>query len=149
MATLNEMKKRLEEAADLDKIGICKGESNKVMIDLNGDGEPEAALIDTNDSGNADLLALDVTGDHKFNLFLDDTDENSFPDVTYIDRNGDGNLQLMHFGEEIKDKLQARLVRIFVALTDPSADAEKLHEALEDLAASVREIKRARENREK
>ena len=109
MATLNEMKKRLKEAADLDKIGICKGESNKVMIDLNGDGEPEAALIDTNDSGNADLLALDVTGDHKFNLFLDDTDENSFPDVTYIDRNGDGNLQLMHFGEEIKETPYAAL----------------------------------------
>ena len=145
MATLNEMKKRLKEAADLDKIGICKGESNKVMIDLNGDGEPEAALIDTNDSGNADLLAIDISGDHKFNLFLDDTDEDAFPDVSYIDRKGDGNLQLVQVGEEIRNKIHARLVRIFAALIDPSTDPKKLHDKLVELADCVNEMKSMRE----
>lgn len=145
MATLNEMKKRLKAAAELDRIGICKGESNKVMIDLNGDGEPEAALIDTNDSGNADLLAIDLTGDHKFNLFLDDTDENAFPDVSYIDRKGDGNLQLWQVGEEVRNKIHARLVRIFAALIDPSADSKKLHESLLELAECVDEMKSMRE----
>ena len=49
MATLNEMKKRLKEAANLERIDIIKGDKNQVLIDLNGDGEPEAALIDTTD----------------------------------------------------------------------------------------------------
>ena len=144
MATLNEMKKRLKEAANLERIDIIKGDKNQVLIDLNGDGEPEAALIDTTDNGNADLLALDLTGDHKFNLFLDDTDDNAFPDVAYIDRKGDGNLQLLHTGEEVRDKIHARLVKNYGVLTDPSAPTEDLHDALQDLADTIKEIKKIR-----
>ena len=88
MATMNETKKKLEEASKLERIKITKGGKDKILIDLNGDGEPEAALIDTTGSGRADLLAIDLTGDHKFNLFLDDTDDNSYPDVFYMDKKG-------------------------------------------------------------
>ena len=105
---MKEMKKRLAEAIDIDKIKIGKAGKDKITLDLNDDGEPDAALIDTNGTGFPDLLALDLTGDHKFNLYLDDTDENKFPDVMYIDKNGDGNVQLLSIGEEIKGSLHKK-----------------------------------------
>ena len=140
MATMKDMKKRLEQAIDIDKIKISKVGNDKIAIDLNADGEPEAALIDTNGTGYPDLLALDLTGDHKFNLYLDDTDENNFPDVMYVDKNGDGNVQLLSIGEEVKGSLHQQLVEIFGVLSSDDSTAEEINEALHELAKSVKEL---------
>ena len=140
MATMKEMKKRLTDAASIGRINISRAGSDKITIDLNGDGEPEAALIDTNGTGSPDLLAVDLTGDHKFNLYLDDTDENKFPDVMYIDKKGDGNVQLLSIGEEIKDRLHKHLVEIFAVLTDDESPLEEIDKALRDLVNAVKEL---------
>lgn len=133
---------KLEKAAALGKIKVFRGDKNKIMIDLKGDGEPDAALIDTTGSEMPDLLAIDITGDHKFNLFLDDTDDNNFPDVLYIDKKGDGNIQLLGAGEEVHDKMHSRLIKIFAVLTDRDADEETIHDALQQLAECVEEIQK-------
>ena len=140
MATMKEMKKRLTDAASIGRINISRAGNDKITIDLNGDGEPEAALIDTNGTGAPDLLAVDLTGDHKFNLYLDDTDENKFPDVMYIDKKGDGNIQLLSIGEEVKDKLHKQLVEVFAVLTDDEAPLEELDKALRDLVDAVKKL---------
>ena len=137
---------KLEKAAALGKIKVFRGDKNKIMIDLNGDGEADAALIDTTGSDMPDLLAIDVTGDHKFNLFLDDTDENNFPDVLYIDKKGDGNIQLLGAGEEVHDRMHSRLIKIFAVLTDRDADEEAIHDALQQLAECVEEIQKHADN---
>ena len=137
---------KLEKAAALGKIKVFRGDKNKIMIDLKGDGEADAALIDTTGSDMPDLLAIDVTGDHKFNLFLDDTDENNFPDVLYIDKKGDGNIQLLGAGEEVHDRMHSRLIKIFAVLTDRDADEEAIHDALQQLAECVEEIQKHAEN---
>ena len=124
---MKEMKKRLTQAVNIDKIKIEKIGSDKITLDLNADGEPEVALIDTNGTGFPDLLALDLTGDHQFNLYLDDTDENKFPDVMYIDKNGDGNVQLLSIGEEIKGRLHKKLVEIFEVLTGEDSSKEEIN----------------------
>ena len=147
MAMMKEMKKRLSEAVDIDKIKIEKVGKDKITLDLNADGEPEAALIDTNGTGYPDLLALDLTGDHKFNLYLDDTDENKFPDVMYIDKNGDGNVQLLSVGEEIKGSFHKNLVEIFAVLTGEDSGAEEINKALHELAKTVKEIQAKAANR--
>ena len=142
MSTMNETKKRLEEASKLERIKITKGGKDKILIDLNGDGEPEAALIDTTNSGRTDLLAIDLTGDHKFNLYMDDTNDNSYPDVFYVDSKGDGNIQLLGIGEErAMNEMGQRLTKIYQSLTDAEAGAEKINEALHDLADAVKKIK--------
>ena len=69
MPTLKQMKKKLKEAAEMEKVSIIKGDNHQILIDLDGDGQAEAALIDTTGRDTPDLLALDLTGDHKFNLF--------------------------------------------------------------------------------
>ena len=140
MATMKEMKKRLTDVASIGRINISRAGNDKITIDLNGDGEPEAALIDTNGTGSPDLLAVDLTGDHKFNLYLDDTDENKFPDVMYIDKKGDGNIQLLSIGEEVKDKLHKQLVEVFAVLTDDEAPLEELDKALRDLVDAVKKL---------
>ena len=140
MATLKSTRKRLEEASKLDRIKISKGEKNQVLIDLNGDGKPEAALIDTTDSGRPDLLAIDVNGDHQFNLYLDDTDDNAFPDVVYMDEKGDGNIHLLKFGEEIENDVHQELVKIFAVLTDDDSETESLNSALHKLSEIVRKM---------
>jgi len=134
---------KLEKAADMDKIRVFRGDKNKIFIDLNGDGEADAALIDTTDSEFPDLLAIDVTGDHKFNLYLDDTDDNNYPDVIYIDKKGDGNIQLLGAGEdEMKDQMHRRLVKVFAALTDRDSDIEADRKALEELQKCVEDIQK-------
>ena len=138
---IKDMVKKLENAAGIETIKVMRGDANQILIDLDGDGEADAALIDTTNSGSPDLLAIDVNGDHKFNLFLDDTDENKYPDVVYIDKKGDGNIQLLGAGEEIGDKMHLRLVKIFAVLTDGEADAEAMNKALCQLAECVAEIK--------
>ena len=137
---MKEMKKRLTQAVNIDKIKIEKVGSDKITLDLNADGQPEVALIDTNGTGFPDLLAVDLTGDHKFNLYLDDTDENKFPDVMYIDKKGDGNIQLLSIGEEIKDRLHKQLVEIFAVLTDDETPLEELDKALRDLVDAVKDL---------
>ncbi len=133
---------KLEKAAEMENMKVYRGDKNEILIDLNGDGGADAALIDTTNSDSPDLLAIDVNGDHKFNLYLDDTDDNSYPDVVYIDKKGDGNIQLLGSGEEIQDKMHLRLVKCYAALTDMDADTEALNEALKKLAACVEEIKK-------
>ena len=140
--TIKDVVNKLEKAAALGKIKVFRGDKNKIMIDLKGDGEPDAALIDTTGSEMPDLLAIDVNGDHKFNLFLDDTDDNNFPDVLYIDKKGDGNIQLLGAGEEVHDRMHGRLVKIFAVLTDRDADEEAVHDALQQLAECVEEIQK-------
>ena len=150
MATLKSTRKRLEEASKLDRIKISKGEKNQVLIDLNGDGKPEAALIDTTDSGRPDLLAIDVNGDHQFNLYLDDTDDNAFPDVVYMDEKGDGNIHLLKFGEEIENDVHQELVKIFAVLTDDDSETESLNSALHKLSEIVRKmIAKSQEKKDK
>ena len=141
MPTLKQMKKKLKEAAEMDKITISKGEKNQILIDLDGDGKPEAALIDTTDSDGADLLALDLTGDHKFNLYLDDTDNNHFPNVVYVDKNGDGNLQLASEGDCLKNDIHARLVKIYNTLVDEESDIKHINKALHELADLIKGIR--------
>ena len=140
MATMKEMKKRLTDAASIGRINISRAGNDKITIDLNGDGEPEAALIDTNGTGAPDLLAVDLTGDHKFNLYLDDTDENKFPDVMYIDRKGDGNIQLLSIGEEVKGRIHRQLVEVFAVLTGDESPEENINKALHELAEAVKEL---------
>ena len=150
MATLKSTRKRLEEDSKLDRIKISKGEKNQVLIDLNGDGKPEAALIDTTDSGRPDLLAIDVNGDHQFNLYLDDTDDNAFPDVVYMDEKGDGNIHLLKFGEEIENNVHQELVKIFAVLTDDDSETEALNGALHKLSEIVRKmIAKSQEKKDK
>ena len=141
MATMKETKKRLAEASELDKIKIIKDGDDKIVIDLNGDNAPEAALIDTTGNGEPDLLALDLTGDHKFNLYLDDTDNTHFPDVVYVDKNGDGNLQLAGEGECLKNDIHARLVKIYNTLVDEESDIKHINKALHELADLIKGIR--------
>ena len=142
MATLRKTKKRLTDAIDAAKIRILKGEDDKVMIDLDGDGKADAVLIDTNDTGIPDLLAFDLTGDNKFNLYLDDTDNTEYPDTVYIDEKGDGNVHLLSMGETIKNKSHLKLVKIYATLVNEDASLDDTYDALRSLAKVVREIKK-------
>lgn len=139
---MKDMVNKLEKAAEMEKIKVFRGNKNEILIDLNNDGEAEAALVDTTDSDSPDMLAIDVNGDHKFNLFLDDTDDNKYPDVVYVDKKGDGNIQLLGAGEEMNDKMHLKLVKVFAVLTDPDADIEATEKALANLAEYVDEIKK-------
>ena len=140
---MKDMVTKLEKAAAMGWIKVFRGDKNKIMIDLKGDGEPDAALIDTTDSDVPDLLAIDVNGDHKFNLFLDDTDDNNFPDVVYVDKKGDGNIQLLGAGEDdLSNQMHRRLIKVFAVLTDRDAEEENVHDALQELAKCVEEIQK-------
>ena len=142
MATLRKTKKRLTDAINASKIRILKGEDDKVMIDLDGDGKADAVLMDTNGSGTPDVLAFDLTGDNKFNLYLDDTDDTQFPDTIYVDEKGDGNIHLLSVGDTIKNKNHQKLIKIYAALVDEDSSIDDTFDALRSLAKVVKELKR-------
>ena len=142
MANLRKTKKRLTNAITAAKISILKGEDDRVLIDLDGDGKPDAVLIDTNDTGTPDVLAFDLTGDNKFNLYLDDTDNTEYPDTVYIDEKGDGNVHLLSMGETIKSKSQLKLVKIYATLVSDEATEDETYDALRALAKVVKELQK-------
>ena len=146
MASFKEIKSRLKEATEVKQFSICKSEKDKILLDLNGDGEADAALIDTTMSGKPDLLAVDLTGDHKFNLYIDDTDNNNYPDVIYVDKEGNGNVQLVSEGETVRNENHQKLVRIYGTLTDDESDLQTLHAAMRELWDVIQDIKAKKEN---
>ena len=60
-----------------------------------------------------------------------------------MDKKGDGNIQLLGVGEEeIRSEMGQRLNKIYLCLTDEEADTGTVSDALYDLKAAVKEIRK-------
>ena len=53
---------------------------HEILVDLDGDGKPDFAFIDSTWSNKIDTYAFDTTGNGELNLYIRDTDGNRIPD---------------------------------------------------------------------
>jgi hypothetical protein len=125
---------------------MVRGNRNEILLDMDGDGQPDVAIQDINNDGQVDRIAFDVSGSGTYDLFVDDQDGNGIPDRIFTFTEG---------GEEGRDKeevlaegpaLEVALVESYkglVALMDlQEMVKEDLDAALKELEINVRKARR-------
>ncbi len=137
MGTLRKLKMKMKFDRDWHKT-LVRGGRNEILIDLDGDKEPDVAIMDTTGNGDIDTLAVDLTGDGEFNLYIKDTNGNGIPDLILLDEEGDGNAKVLGMGQDVEDAIcrAAEAVRIAIAAGDYIA--ENLELALDNLDKEVK-----------
>ncbi len=100
---------RVKRLMQLDKEWsktLVRSSKKEILIDLDGDGQPDIALMDVAGDGDIDTLAVDLTGDGEFNLYFTDTDGNSIPDMVLLDEEGNGtDMEILGVGSEVEEAL--------------------------------------------
>ncbi len=145
MGTLRKLKMKMKLDRDWHKT-LVRGGRNEILIDVDGDKEPDVAIMDTTGNGDVDTIAVDLTGDGEFNLYISDTDGNGIPDLILLDEEGDGNARVLGMGKEVEDAIIVAANAVKVALAAGDYIASALEDALDELD---KEVKMARKQLKK
>ena len=86
MGSLRQLRFAMKTDKEIRKM-MVRGNRNEILLDIDGDSQPDIAIQDINHDGNIDRLAFDTTGEGYYDFFIDDTDNNGIPDhiFTFID----------------------------------------------------------------
>ena len=145
MGTLRKLKMKMKLDRDWHKT-LVRGARNEILIDIDGDKEPDVAIMDTTGNGDIDTIAVDLTGDGEFNLYISDTDGNGIPDLILMDEEGKGDLKVLGMGKEVEDAIITAANAVKVAIATGDYISQLLDAALDDLD---REVKLARKQLKK
>lgn len=140
MGTLRKLKMKMKFDRDWHKT-LVRGSRNEILIDIDGDKEPDVAILDTTGNGDIDTLAVDLTGDGEFNLYISDTDGNGIPDLILMDEEGNGEVKVLGMGKDVENAIIIAASAVKAAIAKGDYIAEVLDAALDDLD---REVKIAR-----
>ncbi len=137
MGTLRKLKMKMRLDRDWHKT-LIRGSRNEILIDVDGDKQPDVAILDTTGNGDIDTVAVDLTGDGKFNLYISDTDGNDIPDLILLDEDGTGDVQVLGMGQDVENAVlrAANAVRLAVIAGDYLS--EMLDAALDELDHEVK-----------
>ena len=143
MGTLTKVKRRLKADRDFKK-ALVRSAKDEILIDLDGDGQADLALMDSIGDGDIDTLALDLTGDGEFNLYFHDSDANGLPDLVFIDEQGDGeSIKVLGVGPEVEKRMIITAHEIMLMQDLAAYSAEKMNTALELLQKELEEAKQS------
>ncbi len=137
MGTLRELKMKMKLDRDWHKT-LVRGGRNEILIDVDGDKQPDIAIMDTTGNGDIDTLAVDLTGDGEFNLYISDTDGNGIPDLILMDEEGNGDLKVLGMGEDVENAIIAAANAVKAAIAAGDYISQVLDAALDDLDKEVR-----------
>lgn len=137
MGTLRKLKIKMRLDHDWHKT-LVRGSRNEILIDVDGDKQPDVAILDTTGNGDIDTVAVDLTGDGEFNLYVSDTDGNGIPDLVLLDEDGTGDVQVLGMGQDVENAVlrAANAVRLAVIAGDYLS--EVLDAALDELDQEVK-----------
>ena len=80
MSMVVDLRKHLKSNPETAKF-LMPSTKFEVLLDLDGDGKMDFALVDTTGDGIADTFAIDVTGDGSLDLYFYDSDGNGIADT--------------------------------------------------------------------
>lgn len=142
MGTLRQVKRKMRLDRDLRKT-LVRSAKDEILIDVDGDGQPDVVLMDSTGDGDIDTVAVDLTGDGEFDLYFHDSDANGVPDMVLLDSDGDGQLDLVGVGPEVEAEMieAAKTVLAIMALGDYVA--QELDAALDELDKEIRAARKA------
>ena len=141
MGTLRKLKRKMRLDHDWHKT-LVRGSKDEILIDVDGDNQPDVAILDTSGNGDIDTIAVDLTGDGDFNLYISDADGNGVSDMVLLDEAGTGDLQVLGMGQEVEDAVltAANAVRLAVIAGDYLSAA--LDQALDELDHEVKQARK-------
>jgi S1-C subfamily serine protease len=84
-------KAKHSKVVDEDKNGIPE----VILLDMDGDGKWDVAIVDKNQDGTPDHYAIDTNKNNVPDRFLKDMDGDGFPETHLIDNNEDGKIDLV------------------------------------------------------
>jgi hypothetical protein len=137
MGTLRKLKMKMKFDRDWHKT-LVRGARNEILIDIDGDKEPDVAIMDTTGNGDIDTLAVDLTGDGEFNLYISDTDGNGIPDLILMDEDGKGDLKVLGMGKEVEEAIITAASAVKTAIATGDYISQLLDAALDDLDKQVK-----------
>lgn len=137
MGTLKKLKFRMKLDREWRRT-LVRGTKNEILIDLDGDKQPDLALMDTIGDGDVDTLAIDLDGNGDFDLYFVDTDHNNIPDKILFDKSGEGDFEEVASGEEVEKGVILALEGVETALAMGDYIAATLDAALDDLEKEIK-----------
>ncbi|MCC8045311.1 MAG: hypothetical protein LIP12_07435 [Clostridiales bacterium] len=112
------------------------------MIDVDGDGIADVALMDSTGDGDIDTLAVDLTGDGEFNLYFHDSDDNGLTDMVLLDEDGDGIIEEAYIGEEVEVRMMEAADAVLTMMAIGDNVTETLDQELEELQDLLEEARK-------
>lgn len=142
MGTLLKLKLKMKLDKDL-RHTMLKGSKHEILIDLDGDKEPDIAILDTNHDGDIDTFALDLDGDGELGFYVVDSDHNGIPDKILFDTDGDGKLDVFAAGKDVEDAIITAVALVEKAIQDGEYIAAQLDAALDEVEKEVKKTRKA------
>ena len=127
MGTLKETKKMMRNDPELCSM-LVRSTRRNLLVDLDGDGIADIALMDDNHDGDIDMIAVDVTGNGDFNFYVGDADANGIIDTVECYTDYDDMPIASYHGRAVEE----RFVVISNAIYSHIAAAEIIGNALAD-----------------
>lgn len=126
---ISDFRKKLKSNPETAKL-LMPGTKYEALLDLNGDGIANFALIDTDHTGEIDTFAIDFQNDGEFDLYLTDTDRSGVPDkVSYYLADGDEPVKGGAAGPRLEELLRPAAMKFIITLRS-NFNAENLVEAM-------------------
>ena len=141
MGTLRKVKNKMKRDKDLRRT-LIRSAKDEILIDVDGDGMPDIALMDSTGDGNIDTLAVNLTDDDEFNLYFHDSDGNNLPDMILLDSEGDGNVEVLAVGPEVEARMIMAAHAIFAMMDLGDYIAEKLDQSFDELQDSLEDARK-------
>lgn len=141
MGTLRKLKLKMKTDKDFRK-ALVRGSRNEILIDIDGDKEPDIAMMDTTGDGDIDTIGIDLNGNGEFDLLVKDTNHNGIPDIIWYDVQGDGNLQEIASGVEVEESVIAAVNAISQAIAMGDYIAQVLDQRLDELDVEIRRARK-------
>lgn len=142
MGTLTKVRLKMKLDKDLRQM-LVRGSRHEILLDVDGDKEPDIGLLDDDHDGDIDTIALDLTGDNEFNLYIKDTDKNGIPDTILFDENGDGNMEVLHSGDAVEQAILFAAEKVEQALELEDYVQSQLADYMKTLEKEVRKARKA------
>lgn len=109
---------------------ILPSTKHELLVDLDGDGKPDFALIDSNWTNRIDTYAFDITGNGELNLYIRDTDNNRIPDEVHFYPDGADTPEKSFLGSEVELRMVKATIK-FIAAMRGSLDPVKYIKAIQ------------------
>lgn len=148
MATRNLKRIKMKMKMDRDwRKTLLRSGKDEILIDLDGDSQPDIALMDVAGNGNIDTIAMDLTGDGEFNLYFSDSDDNGIVDTVFLDEEGNGNLELLGIGREVEETMIAAANALETLLAADEFIAGAIEDAMDELDREIRQARKEMKKR--
>lgn len=99
--SVHEAKRRIKNDPELSKMLVRSG-WKEIALDLDGDGKADVAFSCEKLGNKIDTMAVDLNGSGEFNLYLHDTDGNGIPDTVLLVQEGSEERAIVAFGGEVE-----------------------------------------------